>query len=147
MEQYKKKISNRIIWMAILTILIGLSNVILNYIYKDQMTTIPDFIRGFQVGVFCGVEVILIYTIFKYMAALKDEKKLKQLSIAEKDERTKLIMQKTGEMGMNICYIGLAIAAIIAGFINETVFLTLLGATIFTILVKGCFKLYYHYKL
>jgi hypothetical protein len=146
MEQYKKKINNRIIWMAILTILVGLINVILNYYFQDKMTTISDFIRGFQVGIFCSLEVSLIYKIFKYIGALKDEKKLKLLSIAEKDERTKLIMQMTGAMGLNICYIGLAISAIIAGFINEIVFITLLGATIFTILVKGCFKLYYHYK-
>lgn len=36
---------------------------------------------------------------------------------------------------------------VIAGFFNEIVFFSLLGATVFTALVKGFFKVYYHYKL
>jgi len=56
-------------------------------------------------------------------------------------------MQKTGAMGMAICNIGLGCATVSAGFFNQIVFFSLLGATAFTSLVKGFFKLYYHNKL
>lgn len=62
--------------------------------------------------------------------------------IKENDECTIMIMQKTGAMGMAICNIGLGFSTVIAGFFNQIVFFSLLGATAFTALVKGFFKLY-----
>lgn len=58
-----------------------------------------------------------------------------------------MIMQKTGAIGMSICILGLGFATVIAGFFNEAVFFSLLGATLFAALIKGIFKIYYHKKL
>ncbi len=78
---------------------------------------------------------------------MRDEKALKILQIEECDERTIMIMQKTGAAGFNICIMSLAFATVIAGFVNQTVFFSLLGATLFTALVKFFFIIYYHKKL
>ena len=77
---------------------------------------------------------------------MRDEKTLKRLYIEENDERSIMIMQKTGAIGMTICNVGLAFAAVIAGFFNQVAFFSLFGAAVFTALVKGFFKLYYHCK-
>lgn len=70
------------------------------------------------------------------------EKELKKLYIKENDERTIMIMQRTGAIGINMFIIGLGFGTIIAGFFNEIVFFTLLVATLVTSLVKGLFKIY-----
>ena len=77
---------------------------------------------------------------------MRNEKALKKLYIEENDERTIMIIQKTGAMGITICIIGLAFTTVIAGFYNQIAFFSLFGATVFTALVKGFFKLYYHRK-
>jgi hypothetical protein len=56
-------------------------------------------------------------------------------------------MQKTGAAGINICIIRLALATIVAGYFNELIFFTLLGATLFVALIKRLFKIYYHKNL
>ena len=84
--------------------------------------------------------------IFRNIKATKDENQLKKLYIKENDERTIMIMLKTGAIGINICIIGLAFATIIAGYFNEIAFFTLLGSTLFVALIKGLFKVYYNIK-
>lgn len=71
---------------------------------------------------------------------------MKKLYIQENDERKKLIRQMTGGMGLVVCMIGIAFAALIAAYFDQTVFLTLLGALVFIEAVMLMFKLYFHWK-
>ena len=146
MEKFKEKIRLRVLWMAIITICLSISYIYLS-LNSDRLPQIPDFIRGFQFGAFFGVILVLVFFLAKYLGSLRNEEALKKLYIEENDERSIMIMQKTGAFGITICIIGLAFATVIAGFFNEIVFFTLLGATVFTAFVKGGFKLYYHRKL
>ncbi|MDF2589140.1 MAG: hypothetical protein K0S41_2981 [Anaerocolumna sp.] len=146
MEKYAKKVKVRSFIMSIVTLLIGITIIFLMIIQK-QLPNVPDFIRGFQFGAFSGLELIMIYYIVKDIISINDEKSLRKLYIKETDERTKAIMQQTGDIGMTICMIGLAFATIVAGFFDQTVFFSLLGATIFTSTIRGVLKLYYHKKL
>ncbi len=145
MEKFKEKIRLRVLLMAIVTICISVSYICLS-LNADRLPPIHDFIRGFQFGAFSVVIVILVFFLAKYLGSLKNEEALKKLYIEENDERTIMIMQKTGAYGITICVVGLAFATVIAGFYNEIVFFALLGATVFTALIKGCFKIYYHRK-
>lgn len=145
MDKFKEKLRIRNLWMSAVVLLAAVTNFIL-FFNKDSVPEIPDFTRGFQTGVYLGIELLLVFFIGRNITAMRSERALKKLYISENDERTIMIMQKTGAVGINICIIGLAFAAVIAGFFNQTIFYALLGATIFTALVKGFFKLYYHHK-
>ena len=145
MEKFKEKIRIRTIWMVVVIICIAITYSVLLF-NQDNLTEISDFIKGFQTGAFCGLQLILIYSLVRNLASMRNEKALRKLYIEENDERTIMIMQKTGAMGITICITGLAFAAVIAGFYNQIAFFSLLGATVFTALVKGFFKIYYHHK-
>ncbi len=145
MEKFKVKIRKRLIWMFVITLCLAATSVVLQ-INKDNMPLMHDYIRDFHTGAFIGIMLFLAVFMSRNTAALFNDKVLKKLYILEHDERNKMILQKTGAMGMSICYIGLAFAAVVAGFFNEVVFFTLLGATFFTAFVKGIFKIYYSRK-
>lgn len=146
MEKYKAKIRMRMIWMSMALSISAIAYFVL-LLNQNQLPKVPDFIKGFQIGAFCGLELVLVYFVARDLGSMRNEKALRKLYIEEHDERAILIMQKTGAWGMVVCSVGLAFATVIAGFYNQMVFLSLLGATVFTALVKGFFKLYYHHKL
>lgn len=146
MENFKVKVRNRVMFMSLITILVSITYFVL-LLNRESLPEASDFIRGFQMGIFCVLELVLVFLVFKNLGSMNNEKALKNLYIEENDERKIMIMQKTGAMGMAICNIGLAFATVVAGFFSETVFFSLLGATVFTALIKGFFKLYYHRKL
>ncbi|MDF2573055.1 MAG: hypothetical protein K0R55_4659 [Sporomusa sp.] len=145
MEKFKQKVQQRTAIMGLVMVVMA---VVFTYLsgFEGDLPSIPDFIKGFHSGIFTGLELILVFFTAKNLTSMKNETVLKKLYIEETDERTAMIMQKTGAMGMTICMIGLAAATVVSGFYNEVVFFSLLGATIFTALIKGFFKLYYHYK-
>lgn len=145
MEKFKEKIRKRTIYMSIIILLLGISYFIF-MINRNSLPEVPEFITGFQMGIFIALEIILIYLLVRYTASLKNEKSLMKLSIEENDERTKMIKQMTGAMGTSICDIGLTFASVVAGFFNQIVFFTLLGAVVFTLLVKVVLKIYYNLK-
>jgi len=105
-----------------------------------------DFIAGFQTGIATGLFGILIFFAVRYALALKNEKRLKKLYIAETDERKALIMQKSGSICLNVSMFGLMLAAAIAGNFDSRVFFSLVGAGLFVSLVRGALKLFYNKK-
>lgn len=110
---------------------------------NDNMT---DMIHGFQVGIFLGLQIVMLKYICKYRKALKTEDELKKLYIEENDERTKLIEDKIGGVGFNFILGVIATATVISGFFHQLVFITLLGVLFFIVLVKGILKIYYRNK-
>lgn len=145
MEQFKKCLSGRIVLMAITSIIIGGTYTLL-FFDIIKLPDAPGFIRWFSAGIFLVIEVFLAVYIYKYKASINNEQLLKKIYIAENDERTHMILQRTGEAGMTICSIALAFATVVAGFFNITVFYTLLAVTAFVAMVKLVFKIYYRYK-
>ncbi|WP_312104389.1 hypothetical protein [Pygmaiobacter massiliensis] len=105
-----------------------------------------DFIHGFQLGLFIGLELLLVYHVSKIMAAQKNDKDLLALYIAEHDERKASIRLHTfatsGLFSMGL----LAFAAIVAGFFDEKVCITLIATLFVLALVKLPFKIYYARK-
>jgi|LSQX01.2.fsa_nt_gb uncharacterized membrane protein len=146
MEKYRARIKKRLVVMSI-TILVVVAMYLVFSLYRGSLPPIPDFIKGFHAGAFVGVAFMLMFLVGKYFMCLRKEESLRKLYIEENDERTKMIMQKSGAIGMVICMIGLAIATIVAGFLDKTVFLSLLGALLFISLVRGFIKIYYHLNM
>ncbi|MBW9147800.1 hypothetical protein K2F40_02155 [Clostridium sp. CM028] len=149
MEEYRKVVKKKIglmatfnvLAVAFITLIVNLEN--MTAIINEPIT---DFIHGFQLGIFIFLQFVMVMYITKYGKSLKNEDKLKKLYIVEHDERTTLIKNKIGGVGFNFSLGVIATAAIMAGFFNQMVFVTLLGVLIFMSLVKGFLKVYYRNK-
>ena len=95
MENYKKKLTQRQTLLGIGLIAVAVCVLTLNYFFKADATHETDFIRGFQFGLFTGLELLMVLQIFKILGALHSEAKLKALYIAETDERMQSIRLHT----------------------------------------------------
>ena len=147
MENYKKKINRRIVWLGITVAIIALIQLALMFLSQtERIINIPDFIEGYQLGFFASIELVIVVTIVKQRTALKNEEALKKLYIKEHDERTIYILQRSGSTGYYLIVIGLAIGVIIAGYFSRTVFVTLIGALLFVCVINVVLKLYYRNK-
>ena len=144
MEKFKKSIHRRVAIMRAYSAVIALF-FILSTIFNitDYETKAVSFI----LGACLGIMLLILIHIRKYTMAIKYDEGMRKLYIEENDERHKFILSKTGGHAIDIVVCGLALGAIISGFFNEVVFFTLLGATIYTALVKGCLKIYYSKKV
>ena len=111
--------------------------------YLHERFNAPDFAVGFATGIFIGMEFFVIGYMARYLAALRDDAKLKALYIKETDERKKYLMTKIGSTGLNLVVGGLLLGVLFSCFVNMTVFTTLLCTLLVTSLIKGALKLYY----
>ena len=152
MDAFKKKVKVRITVCGGL-VLIGTALIVINRflgehigIGFDPSETMLDS-HAFNLGLICAFIFIVVFRIHKYSAALRNDEKLKKMYIAETDERTLLILQKSGSIGMNVSMVGLTIGASISAYFNVTVFFALLGACLFISVIRGFLKLYYKNKL
>ena len=148
MDEFKKKLLRR--QSLILAGMLFACFALIFSVRFEKEATAPEFLRGFisgfQVGIAACLLGILIIFAVKYFIAISSPDRLKKLYISETDERTLFINQKTGGIGMNIITYGLATGTAVSGNLNDTVFLTLLGASLFVTLVRGILKLYYRKK-
>lgn len=102
-----------------------------------------DFFEGFQIGI---VLVFLIYAgrhIIMYRKLLKNDEQLRNWYIKEHDERTAAICEKTGGTPLYTCGLLIVGAAIVAGYFDVTVFITLTACGLFLLLVRKGLYLYY----
>lgn len=127
---------------SVLTLLVGFWGY--NKIGTDSH--VSDFVHGGQAGLFTGFVVMMLSDIIKYIGAIKDEDRVRAIYIEENDERNRLINDKIGGVGYNFVILGLMLATVTAGFFDEVVFLTLLGALAFMAFTKVTLKVYYSKK-
>ncbi len=149
MVKFKDVLMKRIVILSSLGVIAIVFTVVIGFWGYSKIgidTHISDFVHGGQTGLFTGFVVIMLRDIVKYIRAIKDEDRVKAIYIEENDERNKLINDKIGSVGYNFVILGLMVATIIAGFFNEVVFLTLLGALAFMALMKVSLKVYYNKK-
>ena len=140
MDKFKKSIQTRLVIMRVYGVTIALLLTISTiFNFTDYETQALSFILGACVGIM----LLVLFYMRRYTLAMKNDETIKQLYIEENDERHKFIITKTGGTAINIVICGLALGAIVSGFFNEVIFFSLLSATLFSALVKGCLKLYY----
>jgi Kef-type K+ transport system membrane component KefB len=145
MENYRKTLKKRLL-MACVYIVLLLSLIVAGF-FIGRKYAVSDFIAGFNTGVCMGVLAVMIVSIVKYIAALRNDAKLKALYIYENDERTKSLMAKAGGTGINVIIGSLALGTIVSGFIDKTVFLTILSSLLFSTFVKIFLMAYYNKKM
>lgn len=106
-----------------------------------------DFAEGLITGFFTGLMIVAIFNLTRMHAALKNEDKLKEMYIAETDERNIAIGKETASTATIISIMLTALAAIVAGFINITVCITLAASLFFSAIVTISVRLYYNKKM
>lgn len=148
MEQFRQTIKKRIklqIW--VLCVFLGASVALLVLRPLERDGQINSFVHGFHFGIGISLIGISVFAIIQYVLALRKEDKLKKIYIEENDERSLLIYQKSGSIGINITMFGLAAGSVIAGYFNVIVFFTLIAACLFTAVVRLVLKVYYNKKI
>lgn len=144
MEKYKKLIKKRMILcgiLAVLSVVLGISH---QFKFFDTQN---EALAGFQAGLLSGFGILSLLLLFKYGKAIKDNTKLIILYNKEHDERQNLIRQKAG-MPMLMITSGIMIfAGIIAGYLNEIVFYTLILAAMIQMTLGVMVKIYYMRKI
>ena len=100
--------------------------------------------RGFVSGASFGILALMLYGVIRNIRALKNEQKLKKLYVVENDERQILIYTNALRSAMQFWLILGLVAAIITGYFNATVSITLLIAVLTTSVLCMLFKLYYN---
>lgn len=142
MEKYRSTIKNRILGATIYVIVI-VAFIVLNRVFKLDVTG-GGFEGGFIDGVVSGVGALVIFFLFKYKRALKDDELLQKLYIEEHDEREIYLKYRVGHTGYMFSLIGLSLGMIISVYLNRTVFITLLVVTLIMSFMSIFLK--YHYS-
>ena len=101
------------------------------------------FFDGFQAGAAVAVFLCAAFMIMKYRNILKDEEAVRNYYIKEHDERTAAIWAKSGGTVLYTCGVLMIGAAIVAGYFNPIVFITLLLSGVFLLIVKKALVIYY----
>lgn len=144
MEKYRKTIKKRMILCGILAALsVGLGIFHQSEVFDlVSLYTRNEALAGFQAGLLSGFGVLSLFLLYKYGRTIKDDTKLKILYNKEHDERQNFIRQKAG-MPMLMITSGIMIfAGIIAGYLNEIVFYTLILAAMIQLTLGAMVKIY-----
>lgn len=141
MEKFKQTLKRRLLFASLYCAAV-LALAALG-IFRPGDAHVSDYIAGMSLGMCTGIAVVAIYFMIQIIRALRNEEKLKKLYISETDERLALIRTKAGGTGTVLSIAGLWLGAMVAGYLNATVFFTLVGAALFVSLVVVCLKGYY----
>lgn len=136
----REKIYKFYISLAIIFIFIG------EAFLKDKFAY-NDFIFGFIYGLLIGMEIFCVGKVIKINKARDDYSLLRQMYIEENDERQILIRLKSGYPILTNLSLAIFLFAILAGFINKAVFVTLLSVGVFQLLVSKAIRLYWRRKI
>lgn len=102
-----------------------------------------DFVAGFQLGILMALTVVFLYKLVNYRKAMKDETLLKRLYYKENDERLAFINQQVGKSSMSVTTVVLLIGAVIAGYFDIKVFVTILAVTFVQLVIQLILQRYY----
>lgn len=136
----REKIYKLYIGLALIFIFIG------ERLLKDKIAY-NDFIFGFIYGIVIGMELFCVGKVIKINKARDDYGLLRKMYIEENDERQILIRLKSGYPILVNLSLAIFLFAILAGFINKEVFVTLLSVGVFQLLVSKAIKLYWTRKI
>ncbi len=144
MEQFKMKIKRRIMLFSVGTL--GAAALCVYGFFAmgstEKESIVDGTIAGFQFGLIFGIGMLTLIQIIKLSMVIKDDKKLRILYNKEHDERLKLIRSKSGMPMLMITSVIMLITAIISGYFNTVVFLTLVIAATVQLSIGAIVKLY-----
>lgn len=145
MEQYRKKLRARILWLSLLTLFAALFGIYDVFFASDAIRNLAVF--EFQGGLLAGICLLTTVNTIRYNKIIKDDGRLKLEFNKENDERIKAIKSKAGLPFILILSVFMIISAIIAGYFNATIFYTLVIAAVCQMLISFLIKLIYMKKM
>lgn len=105
------------------------------------------FISGFQVGITLAIILVAVKTIIKDSLILRSDEKLEEEYIKETDERTILIMMKSGTSAYKASLLIMLFGAVVAAYFSNDAFFALLAASLVLSLLRYITCAYYSRKL
>ena len=143
MEKFRKNVEKRLQ----VDITVCLCSLALYFALLFVTKGASDFAQNISMGVFIGMELVTVYNLAAAYTALHNEEKLKEMYINETDERNIAIGKESSQKGSTISMVGIAMAAITAGFFDEKICITLCAVLFFSALVTIIVNLYYKRKM
>lgn len=120
----KKLIIGNII--SFILVLLGMAAIGLTLYTVGNGIKVDDFAKGFYRGTGGGLIGAGTITIIINLYTMNNDKKFKEAEIKYRDERNKIILQKTAAVSFFICLFASYVGILILGLINEYIFNTLL---------------------
>lgn len=126
MEAMKKDLKTRNLVLTILALFAVAMALFDAFVAPQALKESPVF--AFQVGLTAVLALVSSILLIRNRKAMTDEIKLKKLYNYEHDERMATIKAKAGLPMILVTSVLMLVAAIIAGYVNITVFYTLVAA-------------------
>ncbi|HCJ40838.1 hypothetical protein [uncultured Ruminococcus sp.] len=143
MEEFRKKVHKRVVIDSLIC-----GNAILLYMALLFFTKgASEFGKGISIGLFCGFEIVAVYTLAKNFTALHNDDRLKEMYINENDERNLAIAKETSQKSSLITVILTALAAVAAGFFDVKICLTLVAALLLSAVVNIIVNIYFNKRM
>lgn len=142
MEKFKKQIIAKMVFCIVFAVLIAAAYAGMYAFFANE----DSFSEGYSMGFFAGLIVVVLAYAVRYGSVLRDPEKLKKLYIAETDERSRLIREKTASGSFTASVLILALATGVAAFFSVTVSCILAGVIAVLAVIKMSFKFYYDRK-
>lgn len=140
MEDFKKKLTRKYRLIAgfccsAMLIYLGLTHLV---------NGADDFAVGLVSGMFSGIMIVSIFNLARIHTALHNEEKLKEMYIQQTDERNIVISKETMKTSSVVSLMATAFAAIVFGFFNPVISMTLgisiMADAVITIAVQFYYK-------
>ncbi len=143
MKEFREKLEKK----TRLYSLFACSSALIFFGCKFLLDGASDFADGLITGFFSGLMIVAVFNLTRMYTALKNEEKLKEMYIAETDERNIAIGKETATTATMISIMVMALSAIVAGFINVTVCITLAAALFVSAVITVSVRAYYNKKM
>lgn len=141
MEKYRKTVILRCLWLAAAVLAAAAFGVYDVFFASDAVR--DSMIFGFQCGLTVGLGLLALIMLIRYSRALKNDVKLRKQYNLEHDERMQAIHAKAGMPMLLYTSCGMVVAAIIAGYNDAVVCMTLIKAAAAQLIVGCTAKLAY----
>ena len=154
MEQYREKlkVSQRITAIAALILAIFSITALLSEAGIINITPVTgdshwqSMWRGIVCGASCALAILMFAWTIRIGKALRSEKEMKKLYVEANDERQIQIFTSARATAMQIFLIGGLVAAVVAGYFNVTVSITILACVFIHSILGGVLKIYFSKK-
>lgn len=142
MEKYRRNVHKRC-WVMGSLLVFGLAFLAYNLLTLNGVNILNDNVESFRVGFSLGLMLCAFTRLRMLKRALRNPEQLERLYVNDHDERRIAIRAKAGVPVMLYSSSLMLIAAVIASYFNETVFVTLVVAGVAQVLLGCVLKFYY----
>lgn len=142
MEKYRRNAHKRC-WVMGSLLVFGVAFLAYNLLTLNGVNILEDNVESFRVGFSLGLMLCAFMKLRMLVQALRNPEQLEKLYVNDHDERRIAIRAKAGVPVMLYSSCLMFIAALVASYFNETVFVTLVIAGFAQVLLGFGLKLYY----